>query len=387
MQPGRFFIMQSFLMIITEFSSGEAHFSTTWGLRLVLPEGYFYEAGDGRDRFSFVSDQGGVIDLVVYGPDSYESPEKLALDLNARLGNRGDSSPYSYRHKRAVLMELDIPRPDGALAGWALCVELESKEGESPPLLAALAYGPSSRQDLQVFYLSALDSIAPSEAEKHSPGPVTEFSYPRGEPVQAALANRDLKAWIAKNDAEAAQALVDREFAVLRRYLDSPLWQEAWIRFYRALFRDSYERLADLAFVFERDWHARRLQSGVPDGDEERDFAQSALAWVQDYAYERDLPGSDFVNLVSAATEGRGDCDSRALLWAVMLIRNNIPAAIMVSRHYGHAMGLARLREPGAVFELNGLKWIVAETTARVDLGRIGESVSDPARWTGIVFE
>jgi hypothetical protein len=268
-------------------------------------------------------------------------------------------------------------------------VELAPKEGESPPILAALAYGPASRQDLGIFHLSALDSIAPSEAEKHRPGPIPDFSYPRGEPVLAALADRNLKAWIGANDAEAAQALVDREFAVLRRYPDSPLWREAWTRFYRALFRDSYERLADIAFIFERDWHERYLQNGGRDGAETEagDFAREALSWVQGHAYERNLMGSDFINLVSAATQGRGDCDSRSLLWAVILTRNNIPAAIMVSRRYSHAMGLAQIRGPGAAFEINGEKWLVAETTAPVALGLIGESVSDPAHWLGVVFE
>jgi hypothetical protein len=180
---------------------------------------------------------------------------------------------------------------------------------------------------------------------------------------------------------------VDREFAVLRGYLNAPLWKEAWIRFYRVLFRDAYERLADLAFVFERDWRAGYSQSSGAGGAEERDFAQSALTWVQSFAYERDLLGSDFVNLTSAATQGRGDCDSRALLWAVILARNNIPTAIMVSRQYGHAMGLAQVQGPGAVFEFDGKRWIVAETTADVDLGRIGESVSNPAHWIGVSFD
>jgi hypothetical protein len=97
--------------------------------------------------------------------------------------------------------------------------------------------------------------------------------------------------------------------------------------------------------------------------------------------------GSDFVNLVSAATEGRGDCDSRALLWAVILEQANIPAAIMVSRDYGHAMGLAGLDGAGARFDLEGKSWLVAETTAIVPLGLIGAGVSETSKWLGVSFE
>jgi hypothetical protein len=97
--------------------------------------------------------------------------------------------------------------------------------------------------------------------------------------------------------------------------------------------------------------------------------------------------GSDFVNLVSAAAEGKGDCDSRSMLWAIVLAQADIPAAIMVSREYSHAMGLADLAGTGARFDAEGKKWLVAETTAKVSLGLIGKEVSDIESWIGVVFE
>jgi hypothetical protein len=96
--------------------------------------------------------------------------------------------------------------------------------------------------------------------------------------------------------------------------------------------------------------------------------------------------GSDFVNLVSALTEGRGDCDSRALLWALFLAQANIGAGIMVSREYSHALGMAELPGPGARFPFEGREYLVAETTARVELGLIGRSMSETGKWLGILF-
>jgi hypothetical protein len=230
-----------------------------------------------------------------------------------------------------------------------------------------------------MLHLSVLDSVAPTEAERRYMGPVTEFSYPRGEIKKTRLAGLDVEAFTAAHDAEGAQALVDREFAVLKRYLNSPLWQEAWIRFYRAIYRDSWERLADAAFQLERYWN-------VP-AEENRVLSGKALAWIQSFLYERDLMGSDFVNLVSAAFEGRGDCDSRALLWALILAQADIPSGIMVSAEYSHAMGLADLPGAGAHFEFEGKSWLVAETTAPVVIGLIEQRVSDIAYWLGIDFE
>jgi hypothetical protein len=376
-------------MLIPALAGAEPLYSPTWGFRIDPPEGYQYVQGNGRDRFSFRSAEGAALDLVVYGPgagSAYPTLEALTGDIQNRLGNRGDRSYFNYRGKGAALLELafttppDQNGPGDPLSGWGLCVELGPGEGaagnRAAVFLAALAYGPAGAEDLQIFHLSALDSIAPTGADKLAPGPVTEFSYPRTKPVRTALGNSGLYATLDEDDAEAAQALVDREFALLRRQADGPLWQEAWKRFYRAIHRDSFDRLAEAAFILERSWRE----------DEPRRFAERVLAWIQSFRYERDRMGSDFVNLVSALVEGRGDCDSRAMLWALILEQAAIPAAIMVSREYNHAMGLADLAGEGARFELEGVSYLVAETTAPVALGLIDRENAGSAHWLGINF-
>jgi hypothetical protein len=372
-------------------SPGEPLVSPSWGFRIDPPEGYVYTGGDGKNSFSFQSPAGAFLDLAVYsggaGAGNYASVRAMAEDIQKRLGSRGTADYFNYGGREAALVSLDFAFGGRtAREGWALCVELE---GEARPLLLALAYGPGGQEKLKPLHLSALDSICPSERERRSPGPVTEFSYPRGKPVRKPLPNLGAGALIHEHDAEAAQALVDREFEVLKGYLDSPLWKEAWIRFYRAIYRDSYKRLADAAFTAERVWYQEAL-SGTqtpPESLPPEELAARALGWVQSFAYERNLLGSDFVNLVSAAFEGRGDCDSRALLWAIILEQADIPAAIMVSREYRHAMGLADIAGAGARFELGEKKWLVAETTAPVSPGLIAESFSIVENWLGILFE
>jgi hypothetical protein len=375
--------------IIPGFLRGEPLVSPTWGFRIDLPEGYQFAGGDGKTRFSFRASGGAALDIVVWS-ETYASVEALTDDVGKRLENRGETAFFEYRNKKAALMELAFSASGENSAGWGLCVELDAPAASTRrPLFLALAYGPAEETGLELFHLSALDSVVPSGEDRRAPGPVTEFSYPRGALVQKPLAGQNLTAHIHEQDCEAAQALVDREFAILRRYMDSPLWKEAWIRFYRAIYRDAFERLADTAFVLERYWNTPAFTGGGGDGHPQdlREFGQKALNWVQSFAYERNFLGSDFINPVSAAFEGRGDCDSRALLWAILLEQANIPAAIMVSREYSHAMGLADLPGTGAHFEINGKKWLVAETTAPVSLGLIGAGVSDIANWLGIPFE
>jgi hypothetical protein len=355
--------------------------SPAWGFRLDLPEGCALSGGNGRDRFSFTGPGGALFDLAVYAAPN-TTMKNLIDDTNRRLGNRGDVSFFEYGDKLAAILELRF----GDSAGWGICVELAAGSAKTRPVLLALSHGPAANTDLELFHLSALDSIAPSEAERRRSGPIMEYGFPRGEPRETALALPGLSALIREHDAEAAQALVDREFALLRRYFSSDNWREAWIRFYRVIWRDSWERLSGAAFQLERAWNLMSAPGEADKSAADRTLAGRALAWVQSFTYERDLMGSDFVNLVSAVTEGRGDCDSRAMLWALILAQADIPAAIMVSREHSHAMGLADIAGTGARFEAEGTKWLVAETTTKVALGLIRQDLSAVESWLGVIF-
>ncbi|MCL1813809.1 MAG: hypothetical protein FWG29_09865 [Treponema sp.] len=386
----------------------EPLFSPTWEFRLDLPEGYELSGGDRKNSFSFKSSFGTSLDIMVY-PDK-ASVAALAEEMEKRLSNRGKTHLFTYNNKETAVMELEIGQGRDVMTGWALCLELEMQVAASTKggpntkaYMVALAYGPP-KPELQCFHLSVLDSIEGGEGDRHLPGAMTTFLHPRGKWFTAKLANSNEVAHFRENDDVAAQSVVDREFEVMKFYLESKLWQEAWKRFYRAIFKDAFDRLEDAAFLLERSWNNKVLgPSGEGEKLEEVQrlgtrnaegfyVASKALEWVQGFEYERDLTGSDFVNLVTAAREGRGDCDSRAMLWAIIIAQAHVPSGIMVSREYSHAMGLADLEGEGARFPMKNnsgkaIRWLVAETTAKVALGLIGETVSEESKWLGITFE
>jgi len=369
------------LFFIPVFTFAESMYSPTWGFFIDLPEGYNYVDGDARDRFSFSGPDGLQFDLVVYG-SAYNTIQELAEDINRRISNRGDVDFFEYRGRQAAVFELVF----GGNAGWGLAVELDipaSSNGSQRPKLLALAYGPSARRELDLFHVSALDSIAPSIEERRYPGPLIEYSYPRGEARLTPLAVSGLSALIHENDAEAAQVLVEREFSILEAYLNTPFLRSACIRYYRFIYRDSFDRISDAVSVIARNMGG----AAVTTNNEKSAFAQRALSFVQGFNYERDLSGSDFINLVTAVTDGRGDCDSRSMLFALMLANVNIRSAIMLSHHYSHSMGLADVTGNGARYESMGVQYLVAETTARVNIGLIAEDLSDPRHWFAVFFE
>ncbi|MDR0302306.1 MAG: hypothetical protein LBI04_08365 [Treponema sp.] len=366
------------LLFIPAFVFAEGLYSPTWGFWLDLPEYYEYTEGDGKDRFSFTGPEGAMFDIIVYN-GAYANIKEMAEDVSKRLENRGEIDYFRYHGKQAAVLELNF---GDNLSGWGLCVELAGVKGRRPPLLLSLAYGPAAKSDLNLFHFSALDSIAPSQAEKLYPGPITEYSYPRGQQIIIPIAASGVTAAVCKNDAEAAQVLIEREFVILTTYADTPAWQQAWLRYYRAIYRDSYTRIENIASALIRKWGR-----GAATGEAKRAFAQKALTFVQGFKYERNFEGSDFLNLVSTAANGGGDCDSRAMLWAIILNYADIRAAMMISPQYSHAMGLADVSGAGARFEAYETNWLVAETTANVDIGLIDKEQADPKNWFGIIFE
>jgi hypothetical protein len=369
----RFFILLFFIPVL---SFAEPMYSPTWGFFIDLPEGYEYADGDARDSFSFEGPNGAMFDIAVYV--RYPGIKELVSDVYKRIGNKGDVDFFVYNNRQAAVMKLTFDKFDGL----AFAVELDKNNGMQP-ILIALAYGPAKEKALEMFHLSALDSICPSQAERRYPGPIIDYSYPRGGQKRAVIATGNINIFIRENDAEASQVFIEREFQLLQNYVNSDKWQEAWVRYYRSIYRDSYDRIANIASMIVRSW-------GAPpsSGDaERRAFAQRALNLVQSYKYERTQKGSDFLNLVTAITEGRGDCDSRAMICAILLSKADMRAAMMISRQYSHAMGLVDVNGSGARFESNGVKWLVAETTANVEIGLIAQDVSDPNHWLGVVFD
>lgn len=358
--------------------------SPTWGFAVDLPEGFQLAGGDRRNRFSFHDAASGAsVDMVAYDAGRYASPKALLEDAGKRLLAKAEPSDFDYRGRKAAISTLSFTAPFGPAQGWALAVELGQDETAAKPLLLMIAYGKAGAKGVEARCLSALDSLAPRFQDRSAPGPVSVFAYPpRGKrEVEIAVGAAKTTALIDESDAEAAKALVDREFGILQGYAKERNWKEAWARFYRAIWRDSYQRLANVAFAVERAVSASESGEATP-----RAIAEGALSWVQGFAYERDLMGSDFVDLVSAAEERRGDCDSRALLWAIIVQHSNMDAILMVSREYAHAMAAVKTAGDGARFSFGGADWIVAETTAKVKLGMIGKNVSDPAKWLGIDF-
>jgi hypothetical protein len=349
-----------------------------------LPSGFTPGEGDGKTRFSFFDpDKGMELDIQIFEPGRYGSVGPMAADLLGQIGSKGDTSSFLYQGRGAVIANLNFTANGGPRKGYAVFIAptvAASATAVPESSYALVATAETSRFDsYSELIVSCLDAFSIDRAARRFPGPVSQFLLPlpvahtETKAVQLPAGSVTLP-WSTK-EAQDELSVAQREFHVLTMYLKSEtLWVDAWARYYRMVYKESAAQLDDLTQSFA---------DSLPVNDP-TESARRVLAWVQGFHYERDFSGIDFVPPLTAAFERRGDCDSRAMVMAVILERLGIDCVLMVSREFSHAMLAVDVPGGGQRFRFNGKAYLVAETTARVGIGMIDSSQADFSKWLGV---
>ena len=162
-------------------------------------------------------------------------------------------------------------------------------------------------------------------------------------------------------------------------YANSRIWQDAWKRYYRMIFRDSCGRMKRPAFDI--------YNVLAPECADETDLAQKLLQWMQGCSYEREKNNSDFASLPSMLLGGGSDCDSRSMMLAVLLRAMNMDSCIFVRATFGHAVAGFVSSHPGHSFTAEGKNYLMGETTAKdLTWGKIAAEMDDQRQWLPVVF-
>ena len=232
------------------------------------------------------------------------------------------------------------------------------------------------------FMASVIDALYIDTLSYFSPGIFTSFVFPRAEKnegINIEIDGTKIKTSVDINDEEAAEYVIEREYAVLLFYKDSPLWQLAWQRYYRMIFRDSCTRLQKASFDI--------CNALAPSCSDETELAQKLLNWTQGFEYARKTNGADFTSL-PAVLKGKGcDCDSRSLLIAVILQSMNIDSVIFVSARHSHAVAGLFSTHPGFGFTLGEKTYLTGDTTVKgLTWGKISADHADPADWIPVIL-
>jgi hypothetical protein len=353
-----------------------------------MPAGFTPGDGDGKMRFSYFDANDGMeFDIRIYEPGRYSSAEAKATDILGQIGSQGDTTSFTYQGHGAVIADMSfaldgVPRAGYAvfIAGAAADAKATTGSASTTNGYALIATAATSQFDAYAeLIISCLDSFSIDRAARRFPGPVSQFLLPwppdRTEKKAVALPSASVSLPWSTEEAKQELSVAEREYHIMTLYLQSDtLWQEAWARYYRMIYKESAARLDGLTESF-----AASLPTNDPT-----EAARRVLAWVQGFLYERDFAGIDFVPPQTAAFEKRGDCDSRAMVMAIILEKLGIDSVLMVSREYSHAMLAVDVPGGGQRFTLNGKAYLVAETTAKVGIGQMDSSMTDVSKWLGI---
>jgi len=341
------------------------------------------KSGDGATRFAFTDPKRVMeYDIIAYAPGRFADASALAGQSLGKIGSSGNTTPYDYEGRKAVLAELGFDQDGVEQKGYALFIEGRAGGAVKEDSYALLAYAPEpSFEAYSDFILSCLDCFSIDAAARRSPGPLSQFTLdwpPERDKQKTVAVIGGATVSLPWSDDEAAQELQtdQREYKVLTAYAnEATLWQDAWARYYRMAYRESAARLDRLSLEMTR----------LVPADDATETARRVLAWVQGFNYERDkAEESGFTPPLAAAYGASGDCDSRAVVAAIVLERLGIDSILMVSREYSHAMLGVDVPGGGQRFAFNGKNYLVGETTTKVGIGMIAATMADWSKWMGI---
>lgn len=350
-------------------------------ISLDLPEGFeLVESGDNGRYFHLQNTVVPVQAIVrLYPRERYEGSLEALTDVLDRFGADGEADSFEWRNQTSAIGTFTANMLGIPSSGYGAAAVLPKGEGT----IVLLTWAEEKLSDLYApMMTSFIDSLCIDKGSYFETGMLTRYAYPLSAdnlPLSLEIDGKKIETFIKENDREASEFLIDREYNVLLYYQSSPLWKEAWQRYYRMIYRDSFHRLMRVSFDI--------YNALAPSCKDETDLAQKLLTWTQTFSYEREANTSDFASLPSMLLGGGSDCDSRSLLLAVLLKNMNQDAIIFISAEYTHAVCGFISSHPGHSFNVEGKEYLMGETTAKgLTWGMIAKEQDDVSKWIPVVF-
>jgi len=348
------------------------------GCRLDLPEGWqALDTGDPAKLSFSEPARGAVLQVTAFPADSAMSARAMSAEVMRQLAAKGTPVEYSCSGHAACFSDISFASRSNPYKGYLLVMK-EPLAGD----FVLLGFAPAdSFAGAGDSLLSAMDSFSIDGEAGSLPGPVSQSAHPYPDtvqaPVETGLSDSKIRWKTGASDAAAAQAIVEREARLLASYGAEN--DAAWARFYRMIYRDSFRRIDSLvSAVTAEAKHKGWAREEIPI---------RLLSWMQGFSYSRTGTKADFLSPVAVALKASGDCDSRGLLYVMLLRRFDFDAILLVSSRYKHAMAGVVLSRQGAKVSWEGKQYLVAELTDQVDIGLIDRDMADPAGWIPISFE
>lgn len=357
--------------------------SPTFGYTIDLPEEYILseKSSDGTS-YVFLNKRFSVTTIIkIYPSSKYKTSYDTLKDTVKKIKAQGETEEVLWRNQKAAVSTYRLNMNGQKLSGYGICAFLSEKKS----YITVLCYCPEEQSEQNnSFMVSTLDSLCIDQGSLFEAGIMTQFIFPESSkktPVKLNIDGCEIQTLLDSNDFEASNYVIEREYELLLNYQQSTEWKQAWTRYYRMIYRDSFKRLQRPSFDI---YNELALIS-----KDDTDLAQKILTWTQSFEYARaeTQSESDFTSLPDVLIGKGCDCDSRSMLISILLRNMNMDSIFFISAEYSHAIAGLVSNHPGHGFTANGKKYLTGETTAKgVTWGMIAQNMSDVKKWIPVMY-
>lgn len=381
-------ILAAFFLIFPSFYSfSELVSSSVYGYSIDFPE--MSEISDMTEDESSILFTHKLLPvqtaIKVWPQENFQNSTQALYKTLEKLSATGEISTAKWRNRECAVSQITISEKalGTKMRGWGTSIPLPDKKS----FLTVISFAPEDKAyNCEQFILSILDSIMVDRGSFKESGLITAFAFPKAgqKNITLTIAGKKINTVLDKDDSEANQFVVDREFSVFKLFVNQKCWKEAWQRFYRIIAKDGMGRTKRAAFDISNAL-TEDCQKESPDFPEAA-LAQKLLTWTQNFNYERKSSSSDradFTN-IPATLEGAGsDCDSRSMLLMLLYKNLGLDSIMFISTQYSHAMvGINLPGKQGQTYSLDGKEYLFGETTAKnLTFGMIAKDMQDRKNW------
>ena len=156
-------------------------------------------------------------------------------------------------------------------------------------------------------------------------------------------------------------------------YYDTAAW--GWV--YHQIFKKDANRINNIAAAFA--YYEKKL------GLSKHQLATLMLNFVQSIPYKVPQNNIGLYTPFEVLDRATGDCDSKSLLYYILLRKMGIDAVILVSRHYKHAMVGVDVTTGGEFFPAFYKRFYFTEVTGKGHrIGGLPAQSGDKKRWYAV---
>jgi len=380
------------LLLIILFSSFTSIFSekivdNDFKFSLDIPEGFNVtdNTDDGLSYFFEHPDIPVTFVMKITTDNSYQD-SKMALEQSfSKLKAQNNIDNFLWNDTECAIGTFSV-NLDKNYSGWGVSAPTQI----AGSYLVLLCYSPSDKgKSYEHFMMSILNSLCIDEKKYNTPGIIVSYAFPNlsQKEILLNIGGKKIKTSINESDEEASKFVIDIEYSVLTFYANHKLIKDAWIRYYKMIYRDNYGRLQNVNKDIYNTLYKECKNKNHSNPDIE--YAQMLLSWVQNFEYRRaeSKRESDFTSLPTVLTGTGNDCDSRSMLVCSLLNSIGVETLFLFSPEYSHAMPAAKINAPGQSYITeDGTKYLFGETTAKVTWGMIAKNHADRTKWIPVAF-